>query len=58
MMAAVEEGRCLLGPQQSQEAWGNPIPGCAKAKPGTKGSREYIAARCGEGWAGRMEGNA
>ncbi len=44
MMAAVEEGRCLLGPQQSQEAWGNRIPRRAEVKPGTKGSRKFVAA--------------
>lgn len=55
MMAAIEEGRCLLGPQPAQDAYGNAIPSRSDVKPGTKGSREFVAARHGETWAVRME---
>jgi hypothetical protein len=55
MMAAIEDGRCLLGPQPAQDAWGNRIPSRAEVEPGTKGSREFVAARHGEAWAARME---
>jgi hypothetical protein len=48
MMAAIEEGRCLLGPQPAQDAWGNRIPSRTEVEPGTKGSREFVAARQGE----------
>jgi hypothetical protein len=55
MMAAIEEGRCLLGPQPAQDAWGNRIPSRTEVEPGTKGSREFVAARQGESWAKKME---
>lgn len=58
MMAAIEEGRCLLGPQPAQDARGNRIPSRSEVEPGTKGSREFVAARQGEAWAARMEGVA
>jgi len=55
MMAAIEDGRCLLGPQPAQDAYDNHIPSRAEVKPGTKGSREFVAAQHGEAWAARME---
>ena len=58
MMAAIEEGRCMLGPQPAQDAWGNRIPSRTEVEPGTKGSREFVVARQGEAWAVRMEGFA
>lgn len=58
MMAAIEEGYCLLGPQPAQDAWGSRIPSRTEVEPGTKGSREFVAARQGEVWAVRMEGIA
>lgn len=58
MMAAIEEGRCLLGPQPAQDAYGNAIPSRSDVKPGTKGSREFVVAGQGEAWAVRMEGIA
>ena len=58
MMAAIEEGRCLLGPQPAQDAWGNRIPSRTEVEPGTKGSREFVVAGQGEAWAVRMEGIA
>jgi hypothetical protein len=56
MMAAIEEGRCLLGPQPAEDAWGSRIPSRTEVEPGTKGTREFVAARHGEEWAARMEG--
>ncbi|MBZ0124932.1 MAG: hypothetical protein K8F32_01040 [Rhodocyclaceae bacterium] len=58
MMAAIEDGRCLLGPQPAEDAWGNRIPSRTEVEPGTKGSREFVVARQGEAWAKRMEGIA
>jgi len=58
MMAAIEEGRCLLGAQPAEDAWGNRIPSRSEVEPGTKGSREFVAARHGEAWASRMESEA
>ena len=58
MMAAIEEGYCLLGPQPAEDAWGNRIPSRTEVEPGTKGSRGFMAARQGEAWAVRMEGIA
>jgi len=58
MMAAIEEGRCLLGPQPAEDAWGSRIPSRTEVGPGTKGSREFVAARHGEAWAERMSGIA
>jgi hypothetical protein len=58
MMAAIEEGRCLLGPQPAQDAWGNRIPSRLEVGFGMKGLREFVAARHGEAWAERMSGIA
>jgi len=55
MMAAIEAGFCLLGPQPAEDAYGNPIPGRDEVQPNSKGSRGYIAAKQGEEWATRME---
>ena len=55
MMAAIEAGFCLLGPQPAEDACGNPIPGRDEVQPGSKGSRTYVAERQGEVWAIRME---
>jgi len=57
-MAAIEEGYCLLGPQPAEDTWGSRIPSRTEVEPGTKGSREFVAARHGEVWAARMEGIA
>ncbi|PKO70930.1 MAG: hypothetical protein CVU20_09365 [Betaproteobacteria bacterium HGW-Betaproteobacteria-14] len=56
MMAVIEEGRCLHGPRPAQNAWGTRILIRSKVDPGTKGSREFVAAQQGVGWAARMEG--
>lgn len=56
MMAAIEAGACMLGPSRARDYWGNVIPSRDDVKPGTKGSREYVAAAMGEEWAAAMEG--
>lgn len=43
MMAAIEDGRCVLGPEASFDYWGNRIPSRYDVLPGTKGSGEYAA---------------
>lgn len=55
MMAAIEEGYCLLGTSSNDDAYGNRIPSRTEVQSGTKGSREFVASRRGEDWASRME---
>jgi hypothetical protein len=43
MMAAIEDGRCTLGPAPARDYWGNYIPSRTEVEPGTKGSVEYAA---------------
>jgi len=45
MMAAIEDGRCILGPNGARDYWGNYIPSRTEVEPGTKGSVEYAAER-------------
>ena len=56
MMDAIESGRCMLGMRAARDYWGNIIPARDMVQPGTKGSREYVAERMGEGWAEMLEG--
>ena len=51
MMAAIEEGYCLLGQNEAHDYWGNHIPSRDQVQAGTKGSFDFVAAECGEGWA-------
>jgi hypothetical protein len=44
MMAAIEDGRCILGPEPAFDYWGNRIPSRFEVVPGTKGSVDYAAA--------------
>ena len=55
MMLAIEAGRCLLGPNACDDAYGSPIPSRTDIKPGAKGSRDFVAQRHGEEWVRRME---
>lgn len=55
MMAAIENGYCMLGRNPSQDAYGNRIPSRDEVKSGTKGSREYVEARQGNEWTTMME---
>ena len=41
MMAAIEDGRCVLGPESARDYWGNYIPSRTEVQPGTKGSVGY-----------------
>lgn len=43
MMAAIEDGRCVLGPHPAYDYWGNRIPSRTEVEPGSKGSVEYAA---------------
>ena len=45
MMAAIEDGRCVLGPNGAWDYWGNYIPSRTEVKAGTKGSVEYAVAQ-------------
>ena len=44
-MEAIEDGRCVLGPEATTDTYGNRIPSRDEVEPGTKGSREYQEAR-------------
>lgn len=43
-MAAIEDGRCTLGPVGHRDYWGNYVPAIHEVEPGTLGSAEYAAA--------------
>lgn len=55
MMDAIEAGRCMLGTRPTIDYWGNRIPSRFEVQEGTKGSRRYVIARCGEDWADMLE---
>ena len=55
MMAAIEAGYCMLGRRACVDFYGSAIPGRSDVAPGSKGSREYVAAHRGEHWAAHME---
>lgn len=55
MMAAIEDGQCMLGTHSARDYWGNYIPSRDEVKEGTKGSRAFVVARMGEAWAKRVE---
>jgi hypothetical protein len=55
MMAAIEDGYCLLGTAACEDAYGSRIPSRTDVQSGTKGSREFVASRRGEDWASQME---
>lgn len=56
MMAAIQEGRCLLGKGFCLDAYNNRIPSRGDVQEGTLGSRQYVVDRMGEDWAAAMEG--
>ncbi len=43
-MAAIEAGRCALGPESMHDFWGNRVPARTEVVPGTKGSVEFVEA--------------
>lgn len=51
MMAAIEDGYCLLGEYRARDCWGNTIPSRHDVQPGTKGSHQYVADRNGDEYA-------
>jgi hypothetical protein len=56
MMEAIQNGFCMLGEQPAKDYWGNRIPSRHEVLAGTKGSRQFVAAQCGEEWAAAIEG--
>jgi len=56
MMAAIDSGRCLLGPAAARDYWGNVIPSRDDVKEGTKGSISFVEAAMGGDWLFEMEG--
>ena len=56
MMAAIDSGRCLLGPNAARDYWGNLIPSRDDVKEGTKGSISFVEAAMGGDWLFEMEG--
>jgi len=54
MMNAITEGYCMLGQDDARDYWGNHIPSRDQVQAGTKGSFDFVAEQCGEGWAEYM----
>lgn len=54
MMDAISAGLCLLGHNDARDYYGNHIPSRDQVQAGTKGSFDFVAAECGEGWAQHM----
>ncbi len=55
LMAAIENGFCMLGRDAVKDYWGNTIPSRFDVKPGTKGSYEFVVDAMGEDWANDMD---
>jgi len=55
MMAAINSGRCLLGPNAARDAYGSVIPSRDDVKQGTKGSIGFVEAEMGGDWLFEME---
>lgn len=56
MMAAIEDGTCMLGKQPARDYYGNRIPSRDEVLKGTKGSWGYVARLRGDAWAEMLEG--
>jgi hypothetical protein len=54
MMDAISGGYCLLGFNSATDYYGNHIPSRDEVKAGTKGSFDFVANECGDGWAQHM----
>lgn len=54
MMAAIEDGFCMLGRTGARDYYGNYIPSRDEVKAGTKGSKAYVAAIMGRKYANEM----
>lgn len=55
MMDALKSGRAMLGKFSARDYWGNYIPARDEVKPGSFGSREFVAKVMGEEYAVAME---
>lgn len=55
MMAAINNGFCLLGKAAATDYWGNYIPSRDEVQEGTKGSISYVQDRMGADWLFEME---
>ena len=55
MMAAIEDGFCMLGTRAATDYWGNRIPARSAIRAGRAGTRAYVASAMGEEWATLME---
>lgn len=56
MMAAIEDGACMLGQRDARDYYGNHIPSRDQIQEGSKGSRGYVVANRGEEWAVMLDG--
>jgi hypothetical protein len=54
MMAAIEDGRCMLGHVRAKDYYGNVVPARYDVKFGTKGSYEFVVAVMDTEWADEM----
>ena len=55
MMAAIKDGRCMLGRISHKDAYGNSVPARTDVKAGTAGSYEFVVETRGLELAERME---
>lgn len=56
LMAAINNGFCMLGENATTDYYGNVIPSRDDVKPGTKGSYDYVVRLQGETWANTIDG--
>lgn len=56
MMAAIESGYCMLGPNPARDYYGNRIPSRTEVQEGTKGSYQFVVDQQNEDWAELMKG--
>ena len=54
LMAALDDGACMLGHEDTTDYYGNHIPSRHQVKEGTKGSFQFVADRYGQEYAERM----
>lgn len=55
MMEALKNGECMLATRPCTDYYGNRIPSRTEVKPGSFGSREFVAECMGEEYAAEME---
>lgn len=54
MMAAIESGKCMLGPNPASDYYGNIIPSRTMVKNGTKGSKLFVSRLNGRAYANKL----